>query len=169
MQKPYSSIQASSLSAFVISKTHINGQKLRERQLNAKCAIAKVSFFVFFLRHDFCSNIDNSKTVQALTLILVQNGCSSQCAASQPLSIFLASFAVVYKCHSQHSVAAVRCEGRDFLMLCASAHVVPFPGQIPRSFVWERQNQVQIRPGPLMESEVWVHVHNWSEHPWYTE
>ena len=37
------------------------------------------------------SNNDNSKTVQALTLILAQNGCSSQHAASQPLSVFIAS------------------------------------------------------------------------------
>ena len=42
----------------------------------------------FFLCYDFFhgifSNNDNSKTVQALTLILARNGCSSQCAASQP-------------------------------------------------------------------------------------
>ena len=85
--KAYLSSQASSLSAFMISKTHISGQKPRGRKLNAK-----VSFFVvFFLRYDFCSNNDNSKTVQALTLILARNGCSSQRAASQPLSDFIAS------------------------------------------------------------------------------
>ena len=49
------------------------------------------SFWLFFLRYDFCSNNDNSKTVQAVTLILARNGCSSQCAASQPLSVFIAS------------------------------------------------------------------------------
>ena len=35
-KKAYLSIQASSLSAFVISKTRISGQKLRGRQLNAE-------------------------------------------------------------------------------------------------------------------------------------
>ena len=33
---------------------------------------------------------------------------------------------------------AVRCEGRHFLILYARAHVVSFPGQIPRSLVLER-------------------------------
>ena len=38
----------------------------------------------------------------------------------------------------QHSVVAVRCEGRHFLILYACAHEVSFPGQIPRSLVWGR-------------------------------
>ena len=52
-----------------------------------------------------------------------------QAAASKPdgpavSSIFRAR-------HSQHSVVAVRCEGRHFLILYAcAAHVVSFPGQI---------------------------------------
>ena len=68
----------------------------------------------FFLHYDFCSSNDNSKTVQALTLILVRNRCSSQHAASQPLSVFT----LVNKSHSQHSVVAVCCEGRH----CSHAH-----------------------------------------------
>ena len=47
-------------------------------------------------------------------------------------------FTLVNKSHSQHSVAGVRCEGRHFLILYACAHEVSFPGQIPRSLVWER-------------------------------
>ena len=47
-------------------------------------------------------------------------------------------FTLVNKSHSQHSVVAVRCEGRHFLILYACAHEVSFPGQIPRSLVWER-------------------------------
>ena len=35
-------------------------------------------------------------------------------------------------------MVAVRCEGRHFLILYACAHEVSFPGQIPRSLVWER-------------------------------
>ena len=45
------------------------------------------SFFV----QTTLSNNDNTKTVQALTLILARNECSSQRAASQPLSVFIAS------------------------------------------------------------------------------
>ena len=44
-QKAYLSIQASSLSAFVISKTHISGQKLRGRQLNAKVCGSESAIF----------------------------------------------------------------------------------------------------------------------------
>ena len=47
-------------------------------------------------------------------------------------------FTLVNKSHSQHSVVAVRCEGRHFPILYACAHEVSFPGQIPRSLVWER-------------------------------
>ena len=46
-------------------------------------------------------------------------------------------FTQVNKSHSQHSVAAVRCEGSQFLMLYAYACVVLFPSQIPRSLFWE--------------------------------
>ena len=47
-------------------------------------------------------------------------------------------FTLVNKSHSQHSVVAVRCEGCYFLILYTCAHKVSFPGQIPRSLVWER-------------------------------
>ena len=85
----------------MISKTYISGQKPRRRQLNAKVCGSKSAifrllissyFFLFllsFLR--LCSNNDNSKTVQGLTLILARNGCSSQRAAFQSLSVFMAS------------------------------------------------------------------------------
>ena len=42
--KAYLSIQAYSLSGFVISKTHISGQKPRRTQLTQKCAVMKVPF-----------------------------------------------------------------------------------------------------------------------------
>ena len=47
-------------------------------------------------------------------------------------------FTLVNKSHSRHSVVAVRCEGRHFLILYACVHEVSFPGQIQRSLVWER-------------------------------
>ena len=46
--KAYLSAQASSLSAFVISKTHISGQKPRGRQLNAK--VCGISLHLFTLQ-----------------------------------------------------------------------------------------------------------------------
>ena len=94
MQKAYLSIQTSSLSAFVISKTYISGQKPRGRQLNKKVCGSKSAIFLILLSffvQTTLSNNDNSKTVQALTLIFARNGCSSQRAASQPLSVFIAS------------------------------------------------------------------------------
>ena len=45
VQNAYLSIQASSLSAFVISKTHVSGQKPRGRQLNAKVCDGKSALF----------------------------------------------------------------------------------------------------------------------------
>ena len=74
----------------MISKTLISGQKPRGRQLNAKVCDCKSAIFGLIC-YDFCSNNDNSKTIQALTLILARNRCSSQRAASQPLSVFIAS------------------------------------------------------------------------------
>ena len=67
-------IQASCLSAFVISKTHISGQKPRGRQLNTKKCDSKSAIFVillsgFFLCSDHLSSNHNSKTAKALTLI----------------------------------------------------------------------------------------------------
>ena len=50
--KAYLSVQASSLSAFVISKTHISGQKPHGRQLNKKVCGSKSAIFVI---HSFLS------------------------------------------------------------------------------------------------------------------
>ena len=44
MLKAYLSAQASSLSAFVISKTHVSGQKSHARQLNTKVCSSKSVF-----------------------------------------------------------------------------------------------------------------------------
>ena len=84
------------------------------------------------------SNNDNSKTVQALTLILARNGCSSQRAASQPLGVFITSNSPWSIKAIPNTVVAVRCEGSHFLILYSCAHEVSFPGQIPRSLIWER-------------------------------
>ena len=47
--KAYLRAQTSSLSAFVISKTHISGQKPRGRQLNANVCGRESAIFSFFL------------------------------------------------------------------------------------------------------------------------
>ena len=47
--KAYLSVQAFSLSGFVISKTHISGQKPRRRQLNAKVYGSKSAIFRILL------------------------------------------------------------------------------------------------------------------------
>ena len=87
--KAYLSAQASSLR---VSKTHKwpKALKPRKRQLNKKVCGSKSAIFVilsFFLQTTL-SNKDNSKMVQAPTLILARNGCSSQRA---PFSVFIAS------------------------------------------------------------------------------
>ena len=71
-----------------MAQTHTSAQKPRGRQLTQKCAVVKVPIFVLFVQTT--SNNDNSKTAQVLTLILARN-CSSQRAASQPLSVFIGS------------------------------------------------------------------------------
>ena len=48
-QKAYLSAQASSLSAFVISKTHISGQKPCGRQINTKVCVSKSAIFVILV------------------------------------------------------------------------------------------------------------------------
>ena len=121
--KAYLSVQASFLSAFVISRTHISGQKPRGRQVNAKVYGSISAIYLFFLRYDFCSDNDNSKTAQALTLILARNECSSQRATSQPLSDFIASN--FNKSHSQHSEVAVRYEGPSNFVRMRTCSLVP--------------------------------------------
>ena len=137
-QKAYLSIQASCLSAFVISKTHISGQKLRGRQLNKKVCDSKSAIFVillssFFFVQTTCQATITRKLDFSTKLMLVR---TRSFPTTQRLHSF--KFTLVNKSHSQHSVVAVRSEGRHFLILYACAHEVLFPGQIPRSLVWER-------------------------------
>ena len=74
MLKAHLSFQASSFSVFVISNTHIVAQKSCGRQLNAKvCGSRSAIFRILLSLLRLCSNNDNSKTAQVLTLILAQN------------------------------------------------------------------------------------------------
>ena len=99
------------MSAFVISKTQLNTR-------NAKVCGSKSAIF-HILRYDLCSNNDNSKTVQALTLIWHEADAhhSAQLpdhSASSQLRIYPGQ-----QSHLQHSEAAVRCLGCHFLILYA--------------------------------------------------
>ena len=91
----------------------------------------KVPFFAFFIQPSIFQQR------------YLANGLSTHCHFSTKLILIttrssttnwrLHSFKftqLVNKSHSQHLVAAVRYEGRRFLMLYACAHVVSFPGQI---------------------------------------
>ena len=137
MLEAYLSAQASSLSAFVINKTHIVAQKPCRRHLNAKVCGSKGAIFGN-LCSDHLPNNDNS------------NGSSTHLDFSTKLMLIIAcsfsttrclhnfKFTLVNKSHLQHSVVAVCCEGHHFQILYTCAQEISFPGQIPRSLVWER-------------------------------
>ena len=79
----------------MISKTHISAQQPRGRKLNAKVCGYKSAIFLLLSSSSsslrpLCSNNDNSKTVQVLTVILSQNLCLSQRGAIRSLSVFIA-------------------------------------------------------------------------------
>ena len=81
----------------MISKTHISAQQPRGRKLNAKVCGCKSAIFLLLSSSSsssslrpLCSNNDNSKTVQVLTVILSQNLCLSQRGAIRSLSVFIA-------------------------------------------------------------------------------
>ena len=114
----------------------ISGQKPHGRQLNAKVYGSKSAIFriLSFLLRPQCSKTFLSihrHFSTKLMLITTRSSTSTQCLHSF-------KFTLVNKSHLQHSVVAVRCEGRHFLILYACAHEVSFPGQIPHSLVWER-------------------------------
>ena len=80
----------------MISKTHISAQQPRGRKLNAKVCGCKSAIFLILSSSSsssslrpLCSNNDNSKTVQVLTVILSQNLCLSQRGAIRSLSVFI--------------------------------------------------------------------------------
>ena len=77
----------------MISKTHISAQQPRGRKLNAKVCGCNSAIFLILSSSSLqplCSNNDNSKTVQVLTVILSQNLFLSQRRAIRSLSVFIA-------------------------------------------------------------------------------
>ena len=113
----------------MITKTHIRGQKPRGRQLNAKvCGHESAIFLFLFLSsydHDvqqrYLANGSSTHRHFSTKLILITTRSST---STQRLDSF--KFTLVNKSHSQHSVVAVRCEGRHFFTLYACAHEVSF-------------------------------------------
>ena len=96
-----------------------------------------LSFFLSCYDHDVQQRyLANSLSTHRhfstkLILITTRSSTTNRCLHSF-------NFTLVNKSHSQHSVAAVRCEGRHFVILYACAQVFLFPDQILRSLVWER-------------------------------
>ena len=125
----------------MISKTHISGQKPHGRQLNKKVCGHESAIFLFLFLSSYDHDVQQRYLANGLSthrhfstkliLITTRISTTNRCLHS-------INFTLVNKSHSQHSVAAVRCEGRHFVILYACAHEVSFPSQIPRSLVWER-------------------------------
>ena len=146
MQKPYNvntntlkaylSAQASSLNAFVISKTHNVAQKLRGRQLNAKvCGRKSVIFRSSLFRPRTCQTTITRKRLRHSHLDF-STKLMFVTARSFPTTQRLHSFKfpLVKNC-SQHCLTAVRCVGCHFLILYACVHAVSFLDQKPQSLL----------------------------------
>ena len=89
--KAYLSTQPSSLSAFMISKTHIVDQKPCRRQLNAKvCGCDNAIFVIFLVKLDHCVQqryLENGLSTHRhfctkLMHITAQNSTTTQCLHS---------------------------------------------------------------------------------------
>ena len=138
--KAYLSAQASSLSAFVMSKALISGQKPHGRQLNAKMYGSKSAIFRILLscydhyvqQRYLANGLSTHRHFSTKQMLITARSSTT----TQRLHSF--KFTLVNKSHSQHSEAAVRCEWRHFLILYACVHKVSFPDQRPRSLVWKR-------------------------------
>ena len=99
-----------------MAKSH--GKTVKQK----KCVVAKVQFCYSFFVQTTLSN-DNLKTVQALTLILTQNGCSSQRATSQPLSVFIASI-LLWSIKAIHNTLWLLFIAKDAIFYCCTyAHM----------------------------------------------
>ena len=125
----------------MISKTHISGQKPHGRQLNKKVCGSKNAIFVILssssLFRPLCQTTITQKRLKHVDFS-TKRMLITACSFPTTQRLHSLQFTLVNKSHSQHSVVTVRCEGRHFLILYACAHEVSFPGQIPRSLVWER-------------------------------
>ena len=162
--KAYLSAQSSSLSGFVISKTHISSRLFKHPvflfewlcdqqdsykwpKATRKTALCKsgrqrkchFSYSSFFLSFFIQPSIFQQR--------YLENGSSHFSMKLMLITVWsstttqrlhrLNSPQLVNKSHSQQSEAAVHCLGRHFLILYTCAHEVSFPDQRPRSLVWK--------------------------------
>ena len=119
--KAYLCAQASTLSAFVITKTHVVAQKPRRGQLNAKVCSSESALFVFFLAKVIMFNND---IVSVLTVILAWNWCLSQYRALLPFSVFVVSKSSwSAKHHNTGSFLLRRMPFRKFVCMCTCSLV----------------------------------------------
>ena len=113
MQKPYNfttntlkaylSTQAPPLSAFVISKVDVSGQRSCRRQLNAKVCGHESAFCLQFFNNDIANGLSTYHHFSMkMMLITVWSSMTTQ-------RLLSFKFTLVNKSHSQHPVVAVRC------------------------------------------------------------
>ena len=88
--KAYISVQAASLSAFVISNTHISGQKPCGRQLNTKVCGSESAIFRILLSFFLCSAF-NLSTMISRKWFKYSPSSLSQLGALRSLSVFITS------------------------------------------------------------------------------
>ena len=138
--KAYLSTQTSSLSAFMISKTHIhvNGQKLRSRQLNAKVCGSESAFFLilsFFLLRPPCSTTISHKQFKCSPSFQHETDAYHSVefydhSASSQLQIHPGQL----KPFTIHC-PLLRTPFSNFVHM--HTHKVSFPDQRPQSLVWK--------------------------------
>ena len=129
----------SCLSAFVITKT-LKWPKATWKTAKHKSAIFRIFFSFFIMTTLFKQRYISTHRHFSTKLMLITARSST---TTQLLHSF--KFSLVNKGHSQHSVVAFHWEGRLFLILYACIHIVSFPGQIPRSLVWEQDYSAQAK------------------------
>ena len=119
MLKAYLSTQPSSLSAFMINKTHQVGQKPRGRQLNTKACGSESPIFVIlsFFVQTTCQTTITQKWLKYTPGF--QHETDAHHSAQLP-NHSVTSQLQIYTCQkscSQHCPTAVHCEGHHFLSL----------------------------------------------------
>ena len=124
MLKAYLSAQASSLSGFVISKTHVSGQKPPRRELNTEACCSESAIFRILLSFFVQPSIFQQR--------YLTNSLSTHCHFSTKLILITAWSPMTTQClrsfkfnksHSQHSVVAVHYKGCHFLNLNIHVHM----------------------------------------------
>ena len=129
----YLNTQLLSLGGFITIENHKVVRKYRGRQLSKKVC----GSWSAISHHTTLFNHVNSITVQVPIVVLVRIPCVPRRTGPAIHSVF-SIWSLHKSCHSQHTAAAARFEGRHFLPVYACAHIVLFPDDRLLTFVWER-------------------------------